>query len=126
MSDGVRVLTEREVPTTLKQYGERKPSPAAHVAAVGRRLYLMITGGEQKTAGYSLHLAGPPLGEQLARGRLEVALIGPPPDAMVAQVITYPRLVLDLGQGPLFIREVILHRTEGESLTLPVHIVSET
>lgn len=101
-----RVLARQEVPDQLRQRVE-SAAPGVYVTSYRRRIYLLVSAGEQRTAGYELRLTGPPA-EQLARGKLEVELLGPPRGAMVAQVLTYPSLVVDAGQGPVVLREASL------------------
>lgn len=118
----VRTLRPREVPLPLLEKAESTPYPTAYLAAYRRRLYLLVTGGEQKTAGYQLRLSTP--ADQLDQGRILVELESPPPHAMVAQVITHPYLALDLGQGPALVREVTLAGPAGRQ-NLPLQFLGD-
>lgn len=117
-----RVLQLEEVPRALADRAGQK-QPGVYVASCGRRIYLLVCAGEKRTAGYELHPEGL-LAEDLAAGRLRVRLVGPPPDAMVAQVLTYPFLVLDVGGGPVRLREAVLVDPSGEQ-PLPIRLLGE-
>jgi hypothetical protein len=93
------------------------------VTSYQRRILVLVCAGEQRTAGYELRPRGS-LSEQLAAGKLEVELVGPPRGAMVAQVLTYPFLAVDAGEGPLRLRQATLITPEG-SRPLPINFCGE-
>lgn len=117
-----RVLGREEVPPELAHRTEGL-APGVYVTSHRRRIYVLVSAGEQRTAGYELRLTGSPA-DQFARGRLEAELLGPPPGAMVAQVLTYPFLVVDAGEGPVLLREASLLRGKARQ-PLPINFWGE-
>lgn len=121
-AEAPRVLGRHEIPPPLARHAE-EASPGVYVTSYQRRILLLVCAGEQRTAGYELRPRGA-LPEQLAAGKLEVELVGPPRGAMVAQVLTYPFLAVDAGEGPVRLREATLI-TPGGSRPLPITFCGE-
>jgi len=117
-----RILGRHEIPPSLARRAE-EAEPGVYVTSHGRRILVLICAGEQRTAGFELRPRGP-LPEQLAAGKLEVELVGPPRGAMVAQVLTYPFLAVDAGEGPVRLRQATLVTPEGNR-PLPINFWGE-
>lgn len=117
-----RALAPEEVPPELADRAEGL-APGVYVTALRGRIYVLVSAGEQRTAGYQVRLTASPA-QQLAAGRLEAELVGPPRGAMVAQVLTYPFLAVDAGEGPVRLREASLLRGKAPR-PLPIHFWGE-
>jgi len=117
-----RLLGREEIPKPLAERAER-PEAGVYVTSYRHRIYLFVCAGEQRTAGYELRLTAS-LAEQLSAGKLEVELVGPPRGAMVAQVLTYPFLVVDVGEGPVRLREATLVSPTGRR-PIPINFLGE-
>ena len=85
------------------------PPPAEGAPADETPLLVAILRGTRPTAGYTLELAGAP---SLEAGVLTVTtrLMAPPPDAILAQVLTHPCLVIRI-VAPPFERVRVLDET---------------
>ncbi len=114
----IRTLPRQEIHPELARHLDAMVQREAQVAAYRGRLYLLVCAGSVPTAGYDLHLQG----ARIQEGRLTVALVPPDPDLMVAQVISYPTLAIDLGEGPVYLREVVL-ASDKQNTTLPIKVL---
>ncbi len=93
----------------------------AEIPDSGRGTYLVAYRGEQSTGGYSVNVAG----ARIEGGRVTVrfSLKGPPSDAIVTQVLTYPyaiSVVKGLKPGG---KEFTFESGNGERLDWPVRRV---
>ncbi len=97
------------------------PAPVVHPLEIdfSRWNVLYISSGQKPTAGYFLELAEPAFVIQQDKARLNVILNRPPPDAMVAAVITHPCILVKVPAGSYSTIEV--HGLGTEQRSVGIH-----
>lgn len=91
------------------------------VSGAGDGVYVAAFWGRKTTGGYSVAVESARLeGEEIT---IRLALRQPPPDAFVAQVITYPYAVAVLRGADLEGKKLVAEREGGGELDWPVRIV---
>ena len=93
----------------------------AEIPDSGRGTYLVAYRGEQSTGGYSVNVTG----ARIEGGRVTVrlSLEGPPSDAIVTQVMTYPYVVSVVKELEPGGKEFAFVDGDGERLDWPVRRV---
>lgn len=89
------VIAEADLPEALaEQIKEKKASPFTLTYADGEYMYIARGFGEQKSSGYSIEIKELFLGENAIYFKTE--LIGPSQQDLVAQICTYPYIVVKI------------------------------
>lgn len=93
----------------------------AKIPDAGRGTYLVVYAGEKPTGGHSVNVAGAKLEGDLVTVR--VSMEGPPPDAIVTQVLSYPYVISLLQDLALEDKSFSFFDRNGERLDWPVRRV---
>ncbi len=93
----------------------------AEIPASGEGTYLVAHAGEQPTGGYSINVGGAKVEGDLVT--IEFSLKGPPADAIVTQVLTYPYVVSVIKDLDPAGKEFRFVDGDGERLDWPIRRV---
>ena len=93
----------------------------AKIPDAGRGTYLVVYSGEKPTGGHSVNVAGAKVEGDLVTVR--VSLKGPPSDAVVTQVLTYPYVISLLQDLSPADKTFFFVDQNGEKLDWPVRRV---